>query len=177
MAAKADPSFSFEGYWKGSGTISAKSGNDRGWNAACCGRSAGKSFSFSATRTTEAGRYKLSGHVSVGGRRYTGMVSVGGSKESGRVQLIQRGRSLSVSATGGGGSARVNLSNCSPRLLSFRGRARRDRSSPRPPPKAECPEARPAGPRKPPRDWPRDRWQAECRRCLRQAPSPSSGRA
>jgi hypothetical protein len=111
MAAKAVPSSSLEGYWKGSGTISAKSGTDRVECRVSCRRSGGKWFSFSATCTTEAGRYQLSGHVtSVGGGRYTGTVSAGGSKESGRVQLIQSGRSLSVSATGGGGSARVNLS-------------------------------------------------------------------
>lgn len=111
MAAKAAPSSSLEGYWKGAGTISAKSGTDRVQCRVSCRRSGGKSFSFSATCTTEAGRYTLSGHVtSVGGGRYTGAVSAGGSKESGRVQLIQRGRSLSVSATGGGGSARLNLS-------------------------------------------------------------------
>jgi hypothetical protein len=112
MAAKAAPSPSLEGYWKGSGTISAKSGTDRVQCRVSFRRSGGKSsFSFSATCTTEAGRYALSGHVtSVGGGRYTGTVSAGGSKESGRVQLIQRGRSLSVSASGGGGSARVNLS-------------------------------------------------------------------
>jgi hypothetical protein len=110
VAAKAVPS-SLEGYWKGSGTISAKSGTDRVQCRVSCRRSGGKSFSFSATCTTEAGRYTLSGHVtSVGGGRYTGTVSAGGSKESGRVQLIQRGRSLSVSAIGGGGSARVSLS-------------------------------------------------------------------
>jgi len=111
MAAKAAPSSSLEGYWKGSGTISASSGTDRVQCRARCKRSGGTSFSFSATCTTEAGRYMLSGNVtSAGGGRYTGTVHAGESKDSGRVQLSQSGRHLSVTASGGGGSARLTLS-------------------------------------------------------------------
>jgi hypothetical protein len=111
MAAKAAPPSSLEGYWKGSGTISAKSGTDRVLCRARCKKSGGTSFSFSATCTTEAGRYELSGHVtSAGGGRYTGTVHSGESKGSCRVQLSQSGRRLSVIATGGGGAASLTLS-------------------------------------------------------------------
>lgn len=111
VAAKAAPPSSLEGYWKGSGTISAKSGTDKVQCRVRCKRSGGTSFSFSATCTTEAGRYELSGHVtSAGGGRYTGTVQAGDAKGSGRVQLSQSGKRLSVTATGSGGSARLTLS-------------------------------------------------------------------
>jgi hypothetical protein len=111
IAAKATPPSSLEGYWKGSGTISASSGTDQVQCRARCKRSGGTSFSFSATCTTEAGRYELSGQVtSAGGGRYTGTVHAGDAKESGRVQLSQNGRHLSVTASGGGGSATLTLS-------------------------------------------------------------------
>jgi hypothetical protein len=112
IAAKAVPPSSLEGYWKGSGTISAKSGTDRVLCRVRCKRSGGTSFSFSATCTTEAGRYELSGHVtSAGGGRYTGTVLGGeGGEGSGRVHLIQRGKHLSVTASGHGGSAKLTLS-------------------------------------------------------------------
>jgi hypothetical protein len=110
MAAKAAPPSSLEGYWKGSGTISASSGTDRVQCRARC-KGSGGTFSFSATCTTEAGRYELSGHVtSTGGGHYTGTVHSGESKDSGRIQLSQSGRSLFVTASGGGGSARLTLS-------------------------------------------------------------------
>jgi hypothetical protein len=110
MGAKAAPRSSLEGYWKGSGTISAKSGTDRVLCRASVRRSGGASFSFSATCTTESGRYQLSGTVrSAGGGRYSGTVQAGG-KGGGRVQISQSGKRASVTATGGGGSARLSLS-------------------------------------------------------------------
>jgi hypothetical protein len=76
-----------------------------------CKGSGGTSFSFSATCTTEAGRYELAGHVTrAGGGHYAGTVHSGESKDSGRIQLSQSGKSLSVTASGGGGSARLTLS-------------------------------------------------------------------
>jgi hypothetical protein len=111
MAAKAAPSSTLDGYWKGAGIISATSGTDRVQCRVRCKRSGGASFSFSATCTTEAGRYELSGQVrSAGGGRYTGTVHTASSKESGRIQLSQSGKRLSVTATGGGGSAQLTLS-------------------------------------------------------------------
>ena len=111
VAAKAVPTSSLEGYWKGSGTISAKSGTD---NVRCRVRvkkSGGATFSFSATCATESGRYELSGQVrSTGGGRYAGTVQAGNAKGGGRVQLSQSGRRLSVTASGSGGSARLSLS-------------------------------------------------------------------
>jgi len=109
MGAKAAPRSSLEGSWKGAGTISAKSGTDRVLCRARV-RKSGAAFSFSATCTTESGRYELSGTVrSAGGGRYSGTVQAGG-KGSGKVQISQSGRRASVTATGGGGSARLNLS-------------------------------------------------------------------
>jgi len=61
IAAGAAPSSTLEGYWKGSGTISAKSGTDRVQCRVICRRSGGKVFSFRATCTTESGHYALSG--------------------------------------------------------------------------------------------------------------------
>lgn len=111
MAAKVAPPSSLEGYWKGPGTISAKSGTDRVLCRVRCKRSGGASFSFSAICTTEAGRYELSGQVtSAGGGRYIGTVHAGDSKQGGRVQISQSGKRLSVTASGSGGSARLTLS-------------------------------------------------------------------
>jgi hypothetical protein len=110
MGAKAAPRSSLEGYWKGSGTISAKSGTDRVLCRVRVKRSGGSSFSVSATCTTESGRYQLSGTVrSAGGGRYSGTVHAGG-KGGGRVHISQSGSRASVTATGGGGSARLSLS-------------------------------------------------------------------
>ena len=110
VAAKAVPTSSLEGYWKGSGTIRAKSGTD---NVRCRVRvkkSGGATFSFSATCATESGRYELSGQVRGTGGRYTGTVQAGNAKGGGRIQLSQSGRRLSVTASGSGGSARLSLS-------------------------------------------------------------------
>jgi hypothetical protein len=107
----AAPSSTLDGYWKGAGIISATSGTDRVQCRVRCKRSGGASFSFSATCTTEAGRYELSGQVrSAGGGLYTGTVHTASSKESGRIRLSQSGKRLSVTATGGGGSAQLILS-------------------------------------------------------------------
>jgi hypothetical protein len=55
-------------------------------------------------------RYELSGHVtSAGSGHYTGTVHGGESKDNGRLQLSQSGKSLSVTASGGGGSARLTF--------------------------------------------------------------------
>jgi hypothetical protein len=112
IAAKAIPPSSLEGYWKGSGTISAKSGTDRVLCRVRCKRSGATSFSLSATCNTEAGRYELSGHVTnAGGGRYTGTVLGGeGGEGSGGVRLIQHGKQLSVTASSQRGSARLTLS-------------------------------------------------------------------
>jgi hypothetical protein len=110
IAAKAAPSSTLEGYWKGSGTISAKSGTDRVQYRVNCRRSGGKEFSFRATCTTESGHYALSGTVTgAGGGRYAGTVHAEGAKQSGRVQLVQSRNRLPVTASGGG-SARLALS-------------------------------------------------------------------
>jgi len=108
--AQAAPA-TLEGAWRGSGIVSYKRGADPLTCRVRYARSAGKSFTVSATCATDTGRYELSGSVaSAGGNRYTGTVHGTQQSQSGTVSLSLHGNSQSVTVTSRRGSARLTLS-------------------------------------------------------------------
>jgi hypothetical protein len=111
IAAKA-PASSLEGDWKGSGVVSNNILADHAKCEVRCARAGDRSFSYTATCTTESGTYDLTGTVNnTSGSRYSGTVASDGQQghKTGRVFLIQRGKYLSVSVTSRSGSARITL--------------------------------------------------------------------
>jgi len=95
LIAAAPTAASLEGYWRGSGIISYSGGSDH----AECGvrhtRASGRRFSYTATCSTESGKYDLKGIVT--------------NTSGGHVFLTQFGKHLSLIATSKRGSARMTL--------------------------------------------------------------------
>lgn len=111
IAAKARAP-SLEGDWKGSGVVSNNILADHAECEVRYSRAGDRSFSYTATCTTESGKYDLTGSVTnTSGGLYSGTVVSGGQqdRETGHVLLIQRGRYLSVSVTSSSGSAHITL--------------------------------------------------------------------
>jgi hypothetical protein len=115
--AKAPPSPSLEGYWKGSGIVNYRGGADRVECRVRYKREEGYSYNYSATCAMADGRYELSGSVSgTSPGRYSGIVT-GSTKTgpaAGHVHLVQHGRHLSVTVASRQGSARLSLTKLSP---------------------------------------------------------------
>jgi hypothetical protein len=100
-----------EGSWSGSGIAKLRNRTDRIVCRASIARIEGKSFRVSALCSTGGRRFEESGRVtSVGGNRYTGWVFNDQFNERGNLVLSQRGSRLSVSVSGGRGTANLTLS-------------------------------------------------------------------
>ncbi len=101
-----------EGYWKGAGTVSYKGGSDQVRCRVRYTKAGGSSYTYNSTCATENGRYEVNGHVSsAGSNRYTGSATSPDYKgQPGKVLLIQSGNRLSVTVTGGQGSAKLSFS-------------------------------------------------------------------
>jgi hypothetical protein len=100
-----------EGSWSGSGIAKLRNRTDRIVCRVSIARIEAKSFRVSALCSTGGRRFEESGRVtSVGGNRYTGWVFNDQFNERGNLVLSQRGSRLSVSVSGGRGTANLTLS-------------------------------------------------------------------
>ena len=109
-SADAAPA-TIEGSWSGSGIAKLRNRTDRIVCRVSFARIEGKSFRVSALCSTGGRRFEESGRVtSVGGNRYTGWVFNDQFNERGNLVLSQRGSRLSVSVSGGRGTATLTLS-------------------------------------------------------------------
>jgi hypothetical protein len=109
-SADAAPA-TIEGSWSGSGIAKLRNRTDRIVCRVSFARIEGKLFRVSALCSTGGRRFEESGRVtSVGGNRYTGWVFNDQFNERGNIVLSQRGSRLSVSVSGGRGTANLTLS-------------------------------------------------------------------
>lgn len=100
---------SLAGSWHGSGTISSRNNTDAVRCHVRFTKVGGASFNVSSQCTTDTGRYDISGRVDASGaNRYSGWVQANG--ERGNVVIVQSGKLLSVTVTGGRGSGKLRLS-------------------------------------------------------------------
>lgn len=100
---------SLEGSWRGSGIVTHRRGADPVRCRVTFTRVTAKSFAVSSPCTTKTGRYEVTGRVvSSGPNRYFGQLQ--GQGQGGRTVIVQNGNRLSVTVTGGRGSARLSLS-------------------------------------------------------------------
>jgi hypothetical protein len=100
-----------EGAWSGSGIAKFRNRTDRIVCRVNFARLEQKSFRISALCSTGDRRYEQSGRVSrVSSNRYRGYVYNAQFNERGNVLLSQSGSRLTVSVSGGRGSANLTLS-------------------------------------------------------------------
>ena len=112
LIAAAPTAVSLEGYWRGSGIISYSGGSDHAECGVRYTRASGRRFSYTATCSTESGKYDLKGIVTnTSSNGYSGTVVGSGKQgeETGHVFLTQFGKHLSLIATSKRGSARMTL--------------------------------------------------------------------